>query len=222
MSEIKIYAQHSDFVVINKPAGLSVHGDQGDAVIHILQQQLNSDVYPCHRLDKNTSGLLLIALNAGSAAELSQLFFKKAVQKYYLGVVTSRPSKSQGKVIGDLQKSRNGCYKLLRTKNNPSITCFFSRGLTPGYRAMLFKPMTGRTHQLRVVAKSLAAPLLGDRRYGGAEADRMYLHAYYLAFEYQGELFQYSLPPDHGEYFDHFFQSEDDPWLLPQLLPWSV
>ena len=220
MTEIKLYAQDSRYLVVDKPIGRSVHGDHDQSVTAILRHQLNADVYPCHRLDRDTSGLLLLALDSEAAAELSQQFYLRRVQKYYFGVTASRPSKSQGKVIGDLHKSRNGSYKLARTKLNPSMTYFFSRGLKPGYRALLFKPVTGQTHQLRVVAKSLGAPLLGDQRYGGAEADRMYLHAAYLSFEFQGQHHDYYLPPADGEWFEDFLNPADDPWLRPDELPW--
>ena len=80
-------------------------------------------------------------------------------------------------------KARNGSYRLLRTLDNPAITRFWSRLDTSfGERLFLLKPHTGKTHQLRVAMKSLGAPIFGDTRYGGDEADRTYLHAWALEF----------------------------------------
>ncbi|WP_044619682.1 pseudouridine synthase [Gynuella sunshinyii] len=219
---MKIHFSHTDFIVVDKPSGLPVHGDQANNVVDLWRQHLGQEVFPCHRLDKDTSGLLLLALNTEAAAELSQQFFLRKVEKYYFGVSTARPKKSQGKVIGDLKKSRNGNYKLTRELKNPAVTYFFSRGLKPGYRALLFKPLTGQTHQLRVIAKSLGAPLLGDPRYDGNNADRMYLHACYLKFDYQQQSYANWLPPDTGDLFKELLLPEDDPWRHPEQLDWPV
>ncbi|WP_428243602.1 pseudouridine synthase [Gynuella sp.] len=221
LAGMKLHFSHTDFIVIDKPPGVPVHGEH-NTVVNLLQLYLQREVFPCHRLDKDTSGLLLLALNNTAAAELSQQFFLRKVEKYYFGVSTARPGKSQGKVLGDLKKSRNGNYKLTRERNNPSVTFFFSRGLQPGYRALLFKPLTGQTHQLRVIAKSLGAPLLGDPRYGGNNADRMYLHACYLQFYFQQQLYTHWLPPETGDLFKGLLLSEDDPWRRPEQLNWPV
>ena len=95
-----------------------------------------------------------------------------------------------------MQKSRNGCYQLCRSHNNPAITYFTSHTLAPHLRAYVLQPKTGKTHQLRVAMKSLGSPILGDVRYGGTPAARTYLHAQRLAFDWQGQAKIFELEPE--------------------------
>lgn len=217
--ESLIIHRNKDFIVVNKPAGIPVHKQESTAgVLEHLPE--GEDYFLCHRLDKETSGLLLIALNKEAAAELSGLFAVGKVSKYYLAVTDKRPSKSQGTVSGDMVKARNGSWKLTRAKTKPAITAFFSRSLKPGFRSIILRPLTGKTHQIRVMMASLSAPVLGDTRYKGGVADRMYLHAYQLGFSYQGQEFSFRQLPAAGSHFESVIPSDDDPWLNPQLLPW--
>ncbi len=155
--------QHNDFIIINKPCGISV------------------------QLDKVTSGLLMLALNQEAASYLSQLFQNHQIQKTYWALATSKPKKKQGKIVGDMVRSRSSTWKLCHSKNNPAITRFYSRSLAPKLRHFTLLPKTGKTHQLRVAMKSLGSAILGDSLYGGEKSDRVYLHAYQIEFNYQGE-----------------------------------
>ncbi|MCK3657173.1 RNA pseudouridine synthase [Pasteurellaceae bacterium Pebbles2] len=208
---LEIIYRHQDFVIINKPPALSVHKDDQDiGLTQMLATQLGvAQVWLVHRLDKVTSGLLILALNEQAAASLSGLFAEHKIQKTYLALATDKPKKKQGLVIGDMQKARRGAWKLLKSRENPAITRFYSVSCEPNLRLFILQPQTGKTHQLRVMMKSLGSPILGDELYGGKVAenekikniDRTYLHAYRLDFCYQGAKFSIECVPKCGVFF---------------------
>ena len=159
--KIEVVYQHSDFIIINKPEGISVHKDQEEQVLtELVAKQLNvPQVWLVHRLDKVTSGLLILALNAESAAEFLRLFSEYKIHKTYLALSSQKPKKKQGLIIGDMKKARDGAWKLCQTKENPAITRFESVSCEPNLRLFILKPQTGKTHQLRVAMKSLGSPI---------------------------------------------------------------
>lgn len=155
--------QHQDFIIIDKPAGISVHkDDQAEGLTQQLAKQLGVEqVWLVHRLDKVTSGLLILALNPTSASYFGELFAQHQIQKTYWALATAKPKKKQGKIIGDMAKSRNGSWKLCHSTENPAITHFHSISIAPHLRQFILQPKTGKTHQLRVAMKSLGSPILG-------------------------------------------------------------
>ena len=191
-----ILLQTPDFVVINKPTGLSVHRDQNDSgLTEMLAQQLGvPQLWLVQRLDKPTSGVLLLALNADAAAELAQAFANREVKKTYLALSDRKPSKKQGWIKGDMVRSRQSTWKLTRGMENPAQTRFCSHSSEPGCRLFVLRPLTGKTHQLRVAMKSLGSPILGDTLYGGTPANRLYLHAWHLSFPFRGAWFAVEAP----------------------------
>ena len=193
--------QHRDFVIINKPAGISVHKDQqAVGLTELVAKQLGVEqVWLVHRLDKITSGLLILALNKEAAANFYTLFEQHKIQKTYWAISDKKPKKKQGKIVGDMQKSRNGAWKLCHSKENPAITQFTSCPIDPPLRHFILQPKTGKTHQLRVAMKSLGSPILGDSLYSGSESDRVYLHAHQLEFNYQNEHFYVQALPESGQ-----------------------
>ncbi|MGL5758258.1 TIGR01621 family pseudouridine synthase [Plesiomonas sp.] len=220
-----IVFQHLDFIVINKPAGVSVHRD--DEVVGLttqVAQQLGVDrVWLVHRLDKMTSGLLILALNASAAAALSGLFAQRQVEKFYIAISDKQPQRKQGKVIGDMQRSRRGGWKLSSSQHNPAVTQFFSAGTGTGKRLFIIKPATGKTHQIRVALKSIGAAILGDPLYAQSQADRGYLHAWQLCFTYQGDNYSICAQPDVGEWFLHEkVLAQLVEWQYPWMLPWPT
>ena len=132
----EILFRHSDFVAVNKPCGVSVHQEEGEvSLTQTLAAQLGLEqVWLLHRLDKLTSGVLLFALNPQSASELAQQFAAKTMRKTYLALATDKPSKKQGWIKGDMEKSRRGAWKLTRGMENPAVTEFGSHSLEPGLR----------------------------------------------------------------------------------------
>ncbi|CAH0990179.1 putative RNA pseudouridine synthase [Sinobacterium norvegicum] len=226
----KVVADTEAFILVDKQAGVSVHKDEQlgqPGLFNQLKQDFAQPLYPAHRLDVMTSGLLLLAKTSEVAAELGRLFEARAVEKYYLAIASGKPRKKQGLIVGDMTKSRGGSYKLLRSTNNPAKTRFVSQQHALGLRAYLLKPYSGKTHQLRVMMKSIGVAILGDERYGGAiggdqAADRGYLHAYALRFTLNGVEYRYRCPPSSGQWFEPpYTDSLIEHWQEPWALPWG-
>jgi tRNA pseudouridine32 synthase/23S rRNA pseudouridine746 synthase len=198
---IPILLCHSEFIVVNKPSGIEMH-DSESGIISMLKRQLNtSTLFLVHRLDKGTSGCLLIATHKAAAAHLALQFEHRTVKKQYLALIDKKPKKKQGRVMGDMVNKRRGQWALLQTKHNPAITYFNTYSVFPGTRLVLVKPITGKTHQIRVALKSLGAPIIGDIRYGGTQSDRLYLHAWQLRFNFNHTAFHCIAPISTGEKF---------------------
>ena len=208
MSELcggfSVVLEQADFLVVNKDAGVDMHDDAGvPGLVSRVSAAVGQNVYPVHRLDKVTSGLVLLAKNKEATSELSQSFAGRRVKKTYLAISDRSPKKKQGWVKGDMAKSRNGSWKLLHSLDNPAITYFQSVALAiPHHRLYIVSPHTGKTHQIRVALKSISAPILGDERYGGSVADRTYLHAWRLQFSYARAEYSVEVDPLWGEKID--------------------
>lgn len=224
----RIIADEADFLVISKSAQVHFHSQAGTAgVVAQVEQDLRIKLFAVHRLDTPTSGLLILAKNTAAAQQFTGLFSAHKVQKYYLALAKGKPKKKQGWVVGDMAKSRRSMFKLLRTKENPAITQFFSQSVSDGLRLYLLKPHSGKTHQLRVALASLAVPILGDDLYGGGRADRCYLHAYSLHFSYcdsrTGQLRDYAYldMPLQGDLFScEPVTAALEAWREPNALDW--
>ncbi len=198
-----ILDHQDEFLIINKAPGVAVQGDPNAPSVleHVRRDLQLGQLFPVHRLDMGTSGVVVTAKTPDANRVLSQAFQSHQVTKCYLAISAKKPSKKQGWIIGDMEKSRGGSYRLCRTRENPARTAFQSYRLENDLRLFVLRPFTGKTHQLRVALKSLGAPILGDERYGSASSDRMYLHAWRLEFEFGGRLLTYVAPPSPGELF---------------------
>jgi len=218
-SELRILAEHRDFVLALKPAGVNFHseGDEPGFVVQVKAMLDEPGLHPVHRLDRITSGLVLLARHADAAREFGRMFEAGEISKCYLALSDHRPSKKQGWIKGAMLKGRGGSWRLSREGEVDCVTQFFSFSAADGLRLFVLRPLTGRTHQLRVALKSLGSPILGDARYGGSPADRGYLHAYALRFSWFGDLFDFMHKPDEGEYFA---RSADQLTGAPWSLPW--
>ena len=232
----KIITQTDDFVVISKNADVNFHdeGEQGKGLFsqvkqHLLTQCNIKDLYPIHRLDKMTSGLLIFAKHHNSAKIFGELFTQHKIEKYYLAISDKKPTKKQGLIKGDMAKSRRGTFKLMRTMESPAITQFFSYTIGNKQRLYLLKPHSGKTHQLRVALSSIGSPIMGDPLYYSKHKslttvesivlDRGYLHAYALRFEFLGKRYEFILPPSESEYFLTPVIKEK---LLELTKPWQL
>lgn len=213
---LAVIAETPDWIAIHKPAGISMHTEHNEPGIVVLaSQQLDRPLLPVHRLDKVTSGVLLLAKHSQAAAELGRLFEQHSMQKYYLAQSTSKPLKKQGWIKGDMAKGRNGSWLLTRSMTNPAITRFVSHYDASSHkRLFLLAPKTGKTHQLRVAMKSLGSAVEGDSRYKGSPSDRTYLHALGLVFEHQGQRHEIMTLPDSGDW-----RCSPELWLTA---PWRV
>lgn len=213
--------QQTDFVVLNKADGVSFHSDDGVGLVVQAEQTLGYKLFPVHRLDKVTSGLIILARSSEAAAQLTALFAQQQIEKYYLALSQAKPVKKQGWVKGDMVPARRGSWKLLSSQHNPAVSYFISQGFADlPFRAFLIKPYSGKTHQIRVALKSQGAVILGDSQYQGA-ADRVYLHAYAVRFCLNGADYQYVQVPQTGSLYLQLCQSGAlANWAEPWLLPW--
>lgn len=217
---IKIFFENSDFLVALKNAGVNFHSEGEAGFVVQVSEQLGISLFPVHRLDKMTSGLVILAKNSETAAQFGNMFENREIEKYYLAISLRKPKKKMGWVKADMGAARRGDYKLLPTMNNPAITQFISCALRTHERFFLIKPHTGKTHQIRVALKSLGSPIAGDERYAQAdvarEEDRGYLHAYALRFRLNDKEFRFVSLPDKGERFvSHECQKQLEVWSKP-------
>jgi tRNA pseudouridine32 synthase/23S rRNA pseudouridine746 synthase len=255
---LKLVLDHDDFMVLNKPSGMPMHASEL-AIIPAAESLFNhKKLWLVHRLDTDTSGCILLAKTKHAASELSKQFAQKTVQKYYIALIDNKPKKKQGTIRGDMQKARNGDWKLSTRQDNPAITQFFSFSIqtdslstkllsvnqklsldtqthlqpnttaklplksklnsTPAIRVCIIKPISGKTHQIRVALKSLGSSIIGDKRYKGSVSDRLYLHSYVLQFTYKDQFFNATCLPQTGQLFashlDTFLSQNSDPWTM--------
>jgi tRNA pseudouridine32 synthase/23S rRNA pseudouridine746 synthase len=217
-----IVHDHPSFVIAHKNAGVNFHSEEEAGFVVQVSQQLGISLFPVHRLDKMTSGLVILAKNSETAAQFGKMFENREVEKYYLAISMRKPKKKMGWIKGDMASARRGDYKLLTTMENPAITQFISCALRTHERFFLIKPHTGKTHQIRVALKSLGSPIAGDERYAQADEARKeqrgYLHAYALRFILNGEKFAFVSPPDEGE---RFVSVECTAQLVSWSKPWE-
>jgi tRNA pseudouridine32 synthase / 23S rRNA pseudouridine746 synthase len=227
----EILEKHPDFWLVYKHPGTSFHSDSGEmGVFESIKQQAMqegiSTLFPVHRLDKVTSGLMLVATHEEANRELCAAFNHRHVEKYYLAISHKTPSKKQGSVIGDMEASRRGTWKLMTSKKNPAVTQFFSCSIAPHQRLFIVKPRTGKTHQIRVAMKSLGSAIAGDPLYSAQDAsefDRCYLHAYAIAFSLFGKNYRFTQLPKEGNLFlqECFLKAMQD-YTEPWRLSWPV
>jgi len=182
-----------DAIVLNKPAGLAVQGGSNttrhiDGMSDGLRFGNVERPRLVHRLDKDTSGVLLIARNAAAAAFFTRAFRDKTTRKTYWAIVAGLPKLRQGRIDLSLAKRalKNGERVLGDEEGKDAVTYYTvvdSAGDRASWLALL--PLTGRTHQLRAHCAAIGTPILGDGKYGGAAAHalggaaarRLHLHA---------------------------------------------
>jgi 23S rRNA pseudouridine955/2504/2580 synthase len=183
-----------DVLVIDKPAGLAVQGGAGttrhlDGMLDALRFDAAERPRLVHRLDRDTSGVLLLARTAAAAAHLAEAFRGKDAEKLYWAVVIGVPSPRAGRINQPLAKKRgHGGERVAAAgeEGQRAITDYRTLDTAARRAAWLeMAPVTGRTHQLRVHCVALGTPILGDGKYGGAAAflpgaelpPQMHLHA---------------------------------------------
>ncbi|MHA1558567.1 MAG: RluA family pseudouridine synthase [Alphaproteobacteria bacterium] len=190
-----------EFCVLNKPSGISVQGGTKisrhlDAFLMAFKDQ-NRLV---HRLDKDTSGVLLVAKTQKMAAYLTGSFKENKIKKTYLGIVHSIPYKKEDLINLPLIKGYKGsCEKIfvdLKCGKNALTHYKYSRSLKNNTSLLELSPRTGRTHQLRVHLASIGHPILGDQKYGIPDQfENLFLHAYSISFvDVEGNTLTFSAP----------------------------
>lgn len=204
---LKIVYEDSNILVINKPSGLITHPknteDNQDSVTSWLIEKYpetktigEDPLRPglVHRLDKDTSGLLVIAKTQDSFLYLKSLFQDRKIKKFYLALVYGKPKESQGIInaplgrIGMKRTTQIRGNKKLKDKKE-AVTEYSTLKNFHDFTLLEVVPHTGRTHQIRVHLKSIGTPIAGDPLYGykkpnnyNKEPGRLFLHAYKLQF----------------------------------------
>jgi tRNA pseudouridine65 synthase len=197
---LEIVYENDHIIAINKPHGLLVHQspiarDANEFALQLLKEQVGHKVYPAHRLDRKTAGILLFAKNANYAKQLHLLFQENKLEKTYLAIVRG---------YTDLEGVINYALTNEAGKNQEAITRYktldkfeidlpFGKHLTSRYSLVELYPETGRYHQLRKHMAHIFHPILADRPHGcnkqnklwkeTFKMDTMMLHASKLSFE---------------------------------------
>lgn len=196
---------HDDaLIAVNKPAGLAVHrskmvGNADEFLIDLLREQVGGTVYLAHRLDRATSGVLLVARSAEIAAALGEQFMGRDVHKQYLTVVRGWPEPEEGVVDYPLPGSRDsGPRRDARTRyrrlDTVEVPIALGRYPQQRYALVLAEPETGRFRQIRKHMAHLHHPVIGDCQHGRSDHNRLYkqyfschrmlLHAWRLRFRH--------------------------------------
>jgi len=215
---LDIIFENEDLLVVNKPAGMVVHPSPGHdrgtlvhaALGHVPDLKgIGGEERPgiVHRLDKDTSGLIVVAKNEQAHRWLQDQFRSRVVEKIYLTLVDGKPPTPTGRVEAPI--GRNTTHRKLMAvvpieKGREAVTEYRTLESFPGHTLLEIHPLTGRTHQIRVHLAFLGCPVVGDAVYGKHKPtvaiDRQFLHAHRLKITLPGEkqprLFEAPLPED--------------------------
>ena len=231
----RILHQDSMVLAIDKPSGLAVQGGSKtayhlDGMLDGLKFDAKERPRLVHRLDKDTSGVILLGRNRKAAAALTAAFQSHDTRKFYIALIAGHPKPRQGQIDLSLSKKpgRFGENMAHDPENGKRAISRYQVLENAGRKVSLalLEPLTGRTHQLRVHCAFMETPILGDGKYGGTEAfpagtdiaKRMYLHAWAISLPHpsgDGTLTVCAPPPKHflaaSKYFGFDPQSFADP-----------
>lgn len=202
---LDIIFENDDLLVVNKPAGMVVHpspGHDSGTLVHAVLGHvpglagIGGEERPgiVHRLDKETSGLIVIAKNEQAHRWLQDQFRNRMVEKIYLALVDGKPPTPGGRVEAPI--GRNTTHRKLMSvvppeKGRLAVSEYRTLESFPNHTLLEVHPLTGRTHQIRVHMAFLGCPITGDTIYGrkkpSVDLDRHFLHAYKLKIVLPGE-----------------------------------
>jgi 23S rRNA pseudouridine1911/1915/1917 synthase len=211
--DLRIAYEDEHLVVVDKPAGLVVHPAPGHASGTLVHGLLEHDVAGgdaerpgiVHRLDRDTSGLMVVARSEEAHRRLQALVRKRALERHYLALVVGRPRSRSGRIEAPIGRDRRDPLRHSLDTDTPreAVTHFEVVELLPAHALLDVRLETGRTHQIRVHLAAIDLPVAGDPVYGRPRElglARQFLHAARLAFEhpFTGERVEVEspLPPD--------------------------
>jgi len=182
-------------IVIDKPAGLAVHpgsrtGESLEDYLEHFRFGFQRLPLPVHRLDRDTSGCLLLARNPKAHKRFGQAFEARQVAKTYVAVLDGVPAAASGTIdmpLGKTSTREQGWRIVHDPRGKPAVSHWRTAAVRDGRAVVVFAPETGRTHQLRVhAAEGLGFPIFGDPVYGAGRGP-MLLHALSLRMEREGK-----------------------------------
>lgn len=182
--------QDGELIAVNKPAGVNTQRTpyqlKGTLEYwvgeHFRLQGSAEPVRVIHRLDRGTSGVMLFPRQRQAAAWLSKRFHDGLVQKRYLALVSGRPEQDAWSMDGAIGKVASARYGIM-AEGRPALTEFCLLAASDTHSLVEARPLTGRTHQIRVHLEATGLPIVGDATYGGEPAPRMMLHCAALSFK---------------------------------------
>ncbi len=166
-----IIFEDENIIVIDKQPGLLVLPDRYSQSLpnlyHLLKEEFG-DIFVVHRIDKETSGIIVFAKNAGSHASLNSQFEDRRVEKAYLAIVVGTPDEMKGRIDVPISESQNhpGIMKVDLKRGRPSVTNYKVVEPFDGYALVNVEPESGRMHQIRIHLASAGLPIMCDRIYG--------------------------------------------------------
>ena len=189
MDPPNILHQDGEILVVEKPAGLLSVPGKAEAHQDCLETRLK-DADPktllIHRLDLDTSGLMIFARNPNAQRHLGLQFERRVVKKTYTALITEQMPQAEGMIdlplIADWPN--RPLQKVCHSTGKPARTGWSTAEITKDAVRLILTPETGRSHQLRVHLAALERPIIGDRFYGGRVAERLMLHASELSFRH--------------------------------------
>jgi tRNA pseudouridine32 synthase / 23S rRNA pseudouridine746 synthase len=207
----RILHRDDDMIILDKPPGIAVHkgagyGDNLEAHFESLILDRSEVPALAHRLDKDTSGCLVLGRHGPALKRLGALFRDGKITKTYWAVVLGHPPAAEGVIDAPLARRshdrRRWWMKVDAVQGDASLTRYRVLGQADGLTWLELQPMTGRTHQLRVHCEHIGCPIAGDPIYGGdrarAGARHLHLHARSITIpERQGDISVQASPPEH-------------------------
>ena len=193
--DLRIAYEDEHLMVVDKPAGLVVHPASGHATGTLVHGLLERDIAGgdaarpgiVHRLDRDTSGLMVVARSEEAHARLQKLIRNRALERHYTALVVGRPRSRTGRIEAPIGRDRRDPlrHSLDTDKAREAVTHFEVRELLPRHTLLDVRLETGRTHQIRVHLAAVDLPVAGDAVYGrprDLDLERQFLHAGRLAF----------------------------------------
>ena len=173
-----IIFENDDLIMINKPCGVSSQGGVASGIsVDVLAKQYEIEARIAHRLDRETSGIMIIAKNKYMARHVTQLFAQNLVKKKYYAMV-EKITQESGTIMTNIHKDTH-LQKMVVTEGRTCVTKFSSAS----ENVVLVEPQTGKMHQIRLHLSHIGMPIIGDEKYGGIPAERMFLHAFSVEFD---------------------------------------
>lgn len=200
---LSIIFEDDQILIVDKPSGIVVHpgagvrqGTLANALLfhYPKLRDIGAEERPgiVHRLDKETSGLMVVARTQKAYTHLQRQFKNKVVDKHYIGLIQGKMSAQQGKITWPIGRHpKHGARVSVKTRTpRPAETRFTVKQEFERFTLLDIQPITGRTHQIRVHLAAAGHPIVGDRRYGRqagkAGCPRLFLHSYLLSFHHPG------------------------------------